>query len=274
MACIALLAAAIVAPLQASTFQPCVQAWTFNKYTTEEAINLAATAGSSNIELFPGQTLNKVSGSAKIGPDMGLDATAILRGYLDKAGVKAVAFGVTGISKDPAEARKLFAWAKGLGIQVINTESTDALDTIELMVKEFDMRVGFHDHPRQANNPNYRMWDPAYVYNLVKDRDKRIGSCADTGHWVRSGIKPVDAIRTLKGRIVSSHLKDLHVFSADGHDVPYGMGVSDVRGILEEFRKLKFTGPVSVEYEYNWDNSLPDVAQCLGFMRAFQALSK
>lgn len=274
MACIALLAAAIVAPLQASTFQPCVQAWTFNKYTTEEAINLAATAGSTNIELFPGQTLNKDSGSAKVGPDMGLDATAKLRGYLDKAGVKAVAFGVTGISKDPTEARRLFTWAKGLGIQVINTESTDALDTIELMVKEFDMRVGFHDHPRQANNPNYRMWDPAYVYNLVKDRDKRIGSCADTGHWVRSGIKPVDAIRTLKGRIVSSHLKDLHVFSADGHDVPYGMGVSDVRGILEEYRKLKFTGPVSVEYEYNWDNSLPDVAQCLGFMRAFQALSK
>ncbi|MCC7228820.1 MAG: sugar phosphate isomerase/epimerase [Fimbriimonadaceae bacterium] len=247
MPSIALLASLVLTPIQPAQFIPSVQAWTFNKFTTEQAISMAKQAGSEAIELFPGQTLSADDTNVKVGPDMGAAVTAKLKGFLDKASLRAVAFGVTGISKDPVEARKLFTWAKGLGIQVINTESTDALDTIELMVKEFDMKVGFHDHPRQANNPNYRMWDPAYVYGLVKDRDKRIGSCADTGHWVRSGIKPVDAIRTLKGRIVSSHLKDLHVFSADGHDVPYGMGVSDIKGILEEYRKLKFTGPVSVE---------------------------
>jgi sugar phosphate isomerase/epimerase len=180
---------------------------------------------------------------------------------------------VTGISRDPAEARKLFTWAKGLGIQVINTESAEAIDTIEMMVKEFDLKVGFHNHPKQPNNPNYRMWDPNYVYGLVKDRDKRIGANADTGHWVRSGIKPVDALKILKGRVVSSHLKDLNVFEPGGHDVPYGMGVSDVRGILEAYQKMGMTGPVSVEYEHNWTKSLPEVAQCVGFMRAFQTLT-
>ena len=54
------------------------------------------------------------------------------------------------------------------------------------------------------------MWDPNYVLSVVKDRDARIGSCADTGHWVRSGLKPVDCLRILKGRIISSHLKDLN----------------------------------------------------------------
>jgi len=263
---------AAVAIAQAPQFQPSVQAWTFNRFTTEEAIAMSAQAGSQNIEMFPGQTLSKETPEVKVGPDMGGANTDRLKAILAKHNVRVVAFGVTGISKNAEEARKLFSWAKGLGIQVINTESTDALDTIEAMVKEFDLKVGFHNHPKQANNPNYKVWDPQYVYDLVKNRDRRIGSCADTGHWVRSGIKPVDAIRVLKGRIVSSHLKDLHEFKPSGHDMPYGQGVSDVKGILDEFRKIKMTGPVSVEYEHDWDANVPDVAQCLGFMRAFQVL--
>jgi sugar phosphate isomerase/epimerase len=269
MPCTALIATALF--VQSGQFQPSVQAWTFNRFTTEEAITLAAQAGSSNIELFPGQTLSKDDTSVKVGPDMGSANTDKLKAILAKNNVKVIAYGVTGISTKVEDARKLFAWAKGLGIQVINTESTEAIDTVEAMVKEFDLKVGYHNHPRQPNNPNYKVWDPQYVYELVKDRDRRIGSCADTGHWVRSGLRPVNAIRALKGRIVSSHLKDLHEFKPSGHDMPYGLGVSDIRGVLEEYAKIKMTGPVSVEYEHNWDKSLPDVAQCIGFMRAFQA---
>jgi sugar phosphate isomerase/epimerase len=185
--------------------------------------------------------------------------------------VRPVAYGVTSISKDPNEARKLFRWAKNLGLIVINTESADAIDTIEMMAKEFDIKVGLHNHPRQPNNPAYRVWDPNYVLSLVKNRDRRVGACADTGHWVRSGIKPIDALRILRGRIMSSHLKDLNVFAPNGHDVPYGTGVSDIPAILAEFRRQKMAGPVSVEYEHNMDRSLPEVANCIGFVRGFLA---
>jgi len=102
---------------------------------------------------------------------------------------------------------------------------------------------------------------------VVKDRDARIGACADTGHWVRSGIKPTDAIKTLKGRIVSSHLKDLNEFSPGAHDVPYGTGVSDVPGILDAYKRIKMSGPVSVEYEYNWDTNVSDAKECIAFVR-------
>ncbi len=34
-------------------------------------------------------------------------------------------------------------------------------------------------------------------FELVKDRDMRIGACADTGHWVRSGLNPVDCLKIL-----------------------------------------------------------------------------
>jgi len=245
-----------------------VQAWTFNRFTLYEAIEKTAQAGAKNIEMFPGQTL-RPGKDTKVGPEMSDEDTKSLQDHLAKSGVRPVAFAVTGSPKTVAEARPLFRWAKRLGLMVINTESVDAMDTIESMVKEFDIKVGFHDHPKNPNNPDYKLWDPAYVYSIVKDRDIRIGSCADTGHWVRSGIKPVDAIRTLKGRIVSSHLKDLNEFTPNGHDVPFGTGVSDIAGILDAFKKLKFTGPTSIEYEHNWDTSLPEVANCVGFVRGY-----
>ena len=266
-----LLAAAVVmtAPAPAPyEFKMSVQSYTFNRFTAFEAISKVAQIGGKYIELYPGQKM-KPGSNVEIGPGMGDAATTELLAELKKNDVTPVAFGVTGISTKENEARPLFMWAKKMGLMVINTESAEAIDMIEKMVKEFDIKVGFHDHPKRANDPNYRMWDPNYILSVVKNRDKRIGSCADTGHWVRSGIKPVDALKILKGRIVSSHLKDLHIFSPDGHDVPYGMGVSDIEGILNEFRAQGFHGPASVEYEYNWDNSLPEVGACVGFVKGF-----
>ena len=149
------------------------------------------------------------------------------------------------------------------------TESVDAIDVFEPLVKEFDIMVGFHDHPKQAGNPSYRMWDPNYLLEVVKSRDKRIGSCADTGHWVRSGLHPVDCLRILKGHIISSHLKDLNEMTPDGHDVPFGEGVSDIPGILDELKKQGFEGNISVEYEHEMDRSMPMVAQCIGYVRGY-----
>ena len=104
---------------------------------------------------------------------------------------------------------------------------------------------------------------------LVKDRDPRIGSCADTGHWARSGLKPVDAIKILKGHIVSSHLKDLHAPLPSGHDVPFGTGISEVTAILDEYKAQGFDGPISVEYEYKQEDNLAEVKQCIDFVRAY-----
>jgi sugar phosphate isomerase/epimerase len=145
----------------------------------------------------------------------------------------------------------------------------EAMDTIEPLVKEFDVMVAIHNHPRQPDNPNYKVWDPKYVLDVVRNRDRRIGACADTGHWVRSGIRPVDALRILRGRIISSHLKDLNEMAPRAHDVPYGFGVSDIPAILEELRRQKFDGNISVEYEHEMDRSMPMVAQCVGFVRGY-----
>jgi sugar phosphate isomerase/epimerase len=245
------------------------QAWTWNRFSVYEAIEKTAAAGGKVIEFFPGQKLSPEEPDVKWDHNASAATIAKVKAQLEKYHIKAVNYGVVGIPKDEAGARKIFEFAKALGLRAVTTESDEAIDTIEKLVKEYDVMVAFHDHPKQPNNPSYRMWDPNYILSLVKDRDKRIGACADTGHWVRSGIKPVDALRILRGRVISSHLKDLNVFEPGGHDVPAGTGVSDVPAILKELRKQGFDGNISIEYEHNMANSMPEVAQSIGYLRGY-----
>ena len=247
------------------------QAYTFNRYTVFEAIEKTADAGGKVIEFFPGQKLSKDEPSINWDHNASEETIQKVKDKLAQHKIRAVNYGVVGIPKDEAEARKLFTWAKTMGLRAVTTESVDAIDTIEKMVKEFDIMVGFHDHPRRPDDPNYKMWDPNYILSVVKDRDPRIGSCADTGHWVRSHLKPVDCLRILKGRIISSHLKDLNEMGLKAHDVPYGEGVSDIPGILQELKDQGFKGNISIEYEHHWENSSPEVGQCIGFVRGYGA---
>ena len=262
------------------------QAWTFNRFSVFEAIEKTAATGAKTIEFFPGQKLSQqepdiqfshspAKGTDRKKPTEKLDDAASkavwekVKAKLKEHGITPVAYGVVGLSKDESESRRVFEFAKYFGIRVINTESVDAIDTFEKLVKEYDIKVGFHDHPKRPDHPEYRMWDPNYILEVCKDRDARIGSCADTGHWVRSGLKPVDALRILKGRIMSSHLKDLNEESPKAHDVPYGTGVSDVKGILDEYAKQGFAGPISIEYEYKQEDNLAEAKQCIEFVRGY-----
>ena len=247
------------------------QAWTWNNFTVFEAIQMTAQAGGKVIEFYPGQPLSKEEPKVKWDHNASPEAIQKVKEQLAKYHITPVNYGVVGISANEDEARKVFEFAKTMGLRAVTTESVDAIDTIEKLVKEYDIMVGFHDHPKRENDPNYRMWDPNYILSVVKDRDSRIGSCADTGHWVRSNLNPVDCLRILKGRIISSHLKDLNKMGPDAHDVPYGTGVSDVPAILEELRAQGFTGNISIEYEYNMEHSMPQVAQSIGFVRGYGA---
>lgn len=246
------------------------QAWTFNDFTAFEAIDKTAAAGVRIIEFFPGQKLSADRPGAKLDQNMSDDDLAALKKKLHDAGVIAVNYGVVNATGED-EWRKIFEFAKKLNLYGITTESVDQLDIIEKLVKEYDIRVGIHDHPRRPDDPNYKVWDPNYVLSVVKDRDPRIGSCADTGHWVASGLDPVECLRILKGRIMSSHLKDKNVVGPEGHCVPFGTGVGKIKEILDELKAQHFKGNISIEYEYNWGHSEGDVKQCVEFIRAYGA---
>ncbi|HXJ55093.1 MAG TPA: TIM barrel protein [Verrucomicrobiae bacterium] len=241
------------------------QAYTFNRFSVFEAIEKTAEAGGKVIEFYPGQKLTKEEPKTAWDHRASEEIIRRVEEKLNQHAIKAVNYGVVG-GADAAEWRQIFEFAKRLKLYAVTTEDVSKLDLIEPLVKEFDIRVGIHDHPRRIDNPNYRVWDPHYILEVTKNRDPRIGACADTGHWQTSGLDPLYCIRVLKGRVISSHLKDKTEFGP-GHDVPYGTGVGRIGLVLDELKKQGFDGNISIEYEFNWMNSVPDVKQCIEFVR-------
>ena len=253
------------------------QAYTFNRFSVFEAIEKTAAAGGKVIEFYPGQKLTREEPGVRWDHNSPDAVVQRVKEKLAQHKVRAVNYGVVNIPKDEAAARKIFEFAKKMELYAVTTESVDALDTIEKMVKEFDIRVGFHEHAKKTKkgpdgkpveDPSYKLWNPEYVRDLVKDRDARIGACADTGHWQTSGLQPLDAIKILKGRIISLHMKDRAALGPNQHDQILGTGVGQCKEILAELKAQGFKGNISIEYEFNWDNSVPDVKQCIEFVVA------
>jgi sugar phosphate isomerase/epimerase len=255
-----------------------LQAYTFNRFTVFEVIEKTDQAGGRFIEFYPGQALSPDERNVKWDHNASDEVIAKVKEKLAKHKVRAVNYGVAG--RDAAEWPKIFEFARTMGLYAITTEDIKNLDLIEKLAKEFDIKVGIHEHAKRmkkgpdgamVEDMSYRIWDPNFVLSLVKDRDPRIGACADTGHWASSGIKPIDALRILEGRIVSLHLKERSEIGKHLPDTVYGKGVSDIAGALSELRRQGFAGNISIEYENNWDHSVPDVAQCIGFVRGWAA---
>ncbi len=254
--------------LTSAGFAISVQCWSFRQFTQFEAIKMAAAAG-THVELFPGQKIGGPLGDLKFTPDLPDDQLQVVIDHLKTHQIAAVNFGVTPISKDEAEARKVFEFAKKLNLYGINTESMDAIDTLEKLAKEYDIKICFHNH---AKKPFYDLWNPEFVYNAVKDRHKNIGICADIGHWATSGLDPVEVIKKIAPRVLSFHMKDREFNVKWSHDRPFGTGVIDNIAILDEVRKHGFAGNVSIEYEHNWETNVPEVAQCAGYLRAYSKM--
>jgi sugar phosphate isomerase/epimerase len=255
--------------LTAAGFGISVQCWSFKEFTLFEAIEMAAAAGMGGVEVFPGQKLGGDHGDAKFGPDLPDDKIQAVLDHLATHNLVAYNFGVTGISKNEEEARKVFELAKKMSLYGVTTESIEAIDTLEKLAKEYDIKVCFHNHPKK---PMYKMWDPDFVYNAVKDRHANVGICADIGHWATSGLDPLEVIRKIAPRVHAFHMKDRESIEKWSHDRPFGTGVIDNIAILDEVRKHGFAGNVSIEYEHNWKTNVTEVAQCAGYLRAYSQI--
>jgi sugar phosphate isomerase/epimerase len=135
------------------------------------------------------------------------------------------------------------------------------MDLVEKLCDEYGISLAIHNHPK----PSSVYWNPAKIVEVTKGRSKRLGACCDTGHWVRSGLKPVDCLKLLEGRIITFHLKDVDQFGkVDAAEVPWGTGKSHIEEILKEIRRQGIKPVIAIEYERQGD-TLPDLRQCLAF---------
>jgi len=234
------------------------QAYSFNHFTFYETVEKTASLGLGYIEAYPGQKLSKDnSPPGNFDEGMSEAVQAQVKKKLAAAGVRLVNYGVVGLPGDEAGCRKVFDFAKKMGLETIVSEPDEqTFALLDKLTEEYKINVAIHNHPKASH-----YWNPDIVLKACEGHSKRIGACADTGHWVRSGLDPLECLKKLQGRIISLHFKDLQ----DSHDVPWGTGASGARAMLAELARQGFRGVFSIEYEYNWDNSVPEIAKCVEF---------
>jgi len=235
------------------------QAYTFRALSAFETIDLVHDLGLKYIEFYPGQRFSKEKPEAKLDHNMSPELLAELQQKLKEDGIQPMNYGVVGLGNNETEDRKVFDWAKKLGLQTIVSEPPeDSFELLDRLCQEYGMNVAIHDHPRPSH-----YWNPDTVLKVAQGRSKRIGSCSDTGHWYRSDLVPVECLKKLEGRVVSLHFKDL---SPQKSDVPWGTGECNARGMLEELKRQNFHGVFSIEYESTTGDVLKgNVQKCIAW---------
>jgi inosose dehydratase len=180
------------------------------------------------------------------------------------SGLKLMGGGVIYLKNDPEVIRNAFQYCKDAGMAtMVCSPDPEALDEVEKMVKEFDIRIAIHNH-----GPGDKRFPSALdVMRLVKNRDPRMGACIDVGHTVRINEDPVEVINKCKDRLYEFHMKDVDRAVAEGKPVEVGKGVIDIPAVLKVLLNIKFEGHVALEYEAHPENPYPGMVESYAYMR-------
>ena len=267
------------------------QVYSFRMFTFEEALNKADSIGIKHIEGFPGQ---KIGAGIEGTMDYHMPASRrdSVLSLLKKKDIAIESYGVVTPNTE-ADWKQLFEFIKGMGLKQFASEPDPTfIPLVSQLADQYGVNIAIHNHPRPS-----RYWSPDTLIKYTAGYSKRLGACADIGHWVRSGLDPVEMMKKLEGRIFELHMKDLHekpsteytAFQmtrpapgqsgqtpgavqpkppAGPHDVPWGTGISNIKAVLEELRRQGFKGPLFAEYEYNWMNNAPEIQHSLNYVRA------
>jgi sugar phosphate isomerase/epimerase len=246
-------------PAEKLGWQMAIHQRTFMNSTVYEAMDKTAALGLKYMSLSAAVKLPDVKSAVATANLTDAQISAI-KEHLAAKGLTLVNAYVP-FPANEAKCRKEFEFAKKMGIDLLVGEpEPDALDTVEKLCKEYNIKVAIHDHPQPSH-----YWNPETVLAAIKGRGPLMGACADTGHWQRSGLDPVQCLKTLRGHVMVLHFKDLTERDKKGHDVPWGTGVGNCTGMMEELQRQGFHGAFCVEYEYPFDSSMTELIQCVKF---------
>jgi type 1 glutamine amidotransferase/sugar phosphate isomerase/epimerase len=207
-----------------------IPASAFRQLTFSEAAARADALGLGSIEGFSAQ---KVSPEVPKNLDYNLAPGELkaIANRLRELNVQMRAYHVDSIGVDDDARRKLFEFAKGLGVQTIIVAAQPAsLADIDRVANEFGINVALENRR-----------DPKIVLSALEGRSQRIGICADIGGWMQEGIKPLDGLSLVKDRMMVVKLRDRSALGPGGRDVTAGSGAAGLGDFfLAAFRlKLK-----------------------------------
>ena len=258
-ACGPLLPARAARAAAAKPFTLGVQLYSLRGYPLPQALEHAKALGFEAVEFYS-KMLPTTSSDEEI---------AAVKKQVADLGMTISSHGVINFGKDAAASRKVFEFAKKLGIPSITCNpEPEAFASLDELVKEFDIRLAIHNH-----GPKWRYDKVVDVLRAIEGHDERIGACADLGHYIRSGERPLEVVRLLAGRLYGIHLKDFAEMQEKTQGVILGRGHLDVPAVFAALEQAKFPadGAMSLEYEEKPENPLDDIRQCVEVARKAMA---
>ncbi len=164
-----------------------------------------------------------------------------------------------------------FRYAKALGcVSIVGVPKWELLPYAEKKVKETGILMAIHNHgPGDKLYPTTKS-----VWDRVKDMDPGMGIALDTGHTIRAGEDPIQAVREYKDRIFDFHIKDMTEWTAAGRGVICGHGKMDLLGLMRALIEVGYSRVCPFEYEIDEKDPFPGFMESLGYVRGLLAAIK
>jgi inosose dehydratase len=235
-----------------------VQSYTYRKFSLERALKEIDGLGLKYVEL------TQIHVPLDTKPEQVKTVLKLCGDY----GIKPVSWGVQDFAKDDDRNKRIFEFAKTLGIACISANPTvDSFDSLDKLCDETKISIGIHPHGPQGKDLHH-WYSAEVILEAVKDHNKLIGTCLDTGHLIRAAqepfkkkLDPAEQVRVMGARNFGMHLKDHD--NKNRVDVIFGKGVLNVAEVLIALKEVKFKGHLSIEYEANENDPTPDVKACV-----------
>ncbi|MEO9004621.1 MAG: sugar phosphate isomerase/epimerase, partial [Ginsengibacter sp.] len=177
-----------------------VALWTFHDVDFPKSLDRVDSAGLIYIEP---NTFHKTGPAFKDSSIGQLCAASIgkLKDMIQQKGLKMETLYIVGDST-VASWKKQFDIAKEFGVKYVTTEPPLKMwDQIDSLAGAYGMKVAIHNHWKGVSH----YWNPDTTLMALKGHPN-FGVCADLGHWPKSGIHPLDAVKKLSGHILVVHL--------------------------------------------------------------------
>lgn len=238
-----------------------VAMWTFHTFNFTDALRRIDSSGLKYIEP---NTFQKAGGELQDSLIMQLSPSGLkkLRHLALQKGYTIRSVYVTG-GKTADAWVKDFELAKQLGVRYVTAEpAIDMWDVVDSLAGVYNMKVAIHDHWKGVS----AYWHPDSVLAAIRNHP-HFGACADLGHWPKSGINPVEALKKLDGHVIGVHLKDIAAYNDPSlKDVPVGTGIVDFPAIFAELKRQHFTGCLYIERDAeDLPSNLPSVMETIKY---------
>ena len=235
--------------------------WTFHTFNFPESLDKVDSAGLKYIEP---NTFHKAGPDLKDSVIGQLSPAGIekIKSMIAAKGLTCESIYIVGDSTINSW-KKQFDIAKQLGVQFVTTEPPLTMwNSLDSLAGAYGIKIAIHEHWRGVSH----YWDTDTTLMAIKDHTN-FYVCADLGHWPKSGVNPLDAVKKLSGHIIGIHLKDIAAYNDPKlRDVPVGTGVVDFPAIFAELKKQGFKGHIYIERDAeDQPSNLPSVIQTVKY---------